>query len=101
MQHAHLFPELDINALNNLNAVADPVHRSISRVWTEFDRRAGAQVKSEQVRQMSEAVDRHFKHWYNQFFEESKVSMETLSKVEQAALLDVEQLVLRVRAYGE
>jgi len=101
LQHAHLFPELDINALNNLNAVADPVHRSISRVWTEFDRRAGAQVKSEQVRQMSEAVDRHFKHWYNQFFEESKVSMETLSKVEQAALLDVEQLVLRVRAYGE
>jgi hypothetical protein len=100
LEYAHLFPEVDINALINLNALADPVHGSIGKVWAAFGRNLGPEVKPAHVRETAELVDRHFSRWYNQFFDGSRASVEALSKAEQAALLEVDELVLRLRRHG-
>jgi hypothetical protein len=100
LEHAHLLPEVDINALVYLKAAADPVHSSISKVWASFSRSLDSKVKPEQVMKMVDVVDHHYHRWYNQFFDGTKVSQDALFRSEQAALHDVERLVVQWKQQG-
>lgn len=94
LEYAHLLVGEDINARNNLVAVAQPVHRRINTLWTKFrNQRAGAEMSAEEVQQMAEIIDRHFRRWYDVLHEPESTS--ALERAAELALRDVEKLLAR------
>jgi hypothetical protein len=92
LEHAHLFPHLDINAAANLTAVGQPVHAGINTVWNAFRKVFGNTASPEQVRRMETITQRHFGHWFNKVYEPRQTTPE-LDRATAAALEDVTALV--------
>ena len=92
LEHAHLFPQLDINAAANLTAVGQPVHAGINTVWNAFRKALGNTASPEQVRRMEAITQRHFGRWFNKVYEPRQTTPE-LDRATAAAMEDVTALV--------
>jgi hypothetical protein len=96
LEYAHLFPELNINAFENLAAVAKPVHTSIGKVWTMIRSRQGTATNAAHVREVEETVRRRYGAWFNQVYEDIPTASRALEETERAAITEVEQLLARI-----
>jgi hypothetical protein len=65
LEHAHLFPDEDINAHDNLVMVIDDAHDHINALWTRF-RQARPQATAQEVDAASRIIEERFRPWYNQ-----------------------------------
>lgn len=65
LEHAHLFPDLDINAGDNLAMVHEAVHKSLNRAWDRF-RQLRPEPTAAEVQRAFELIDTKFKPWYHQ-----------------------------------
>jgi len=90
LEYAHLFPEDDINAADNLILVTSEVHDRINALWTKF-RRARTQATAEDVERMARTLDDQFKHWYHQPREPPALPY-SLAEAEQRALKQLRRL---------
>jgi hypothetical protein len=91
LEHAHLFPDEDINAADNLVLVMKEVHEPISRLWERF-RRACPQATAREVEEAARIIDGHFKPWYNRPFAPPQVPY-SLKEAEGAALEQLRRLI--------
>jgi len=64
LEHAHLFPDEDINAGENLAMLQKSVHLKINHLWGRF-RSARPNPTADEVRRAAEIIDRHFEPWYH------------------------------------
>ncbi|WNG50571.1 hypothetical protein F0U60_45430 [Archangium minus] len=64
LEYAHLFPERDINASENLRGVGEEVHQSINSLWNEF-RSKRTHARADEVDRVAAIVDAHFGRWYD------------------------------------
>ncbi len=65
LEYAQLFPDEDINAVDNLIMLTTEVHGRINGIWNKF-RRARPQATASDVERVAQAIDTQFKHWYHQ-----------------------------------
>lgn len=66
LEYAHLYPDMDINAVDNLIGLDDVVHSRISALWTTFRAKFPAnKVTTKQIDQMAEIIDDEFAQWYH------------------------------------
>ncbi|HEX5749045.1 MAG TPA: hypothetical protein VFZ09_22580 [Archangium sp.] len=93
LEHAHRFPEMNINGSANLNALHSTVHERVNNVWTAF-RPASSKASGGEVRQVADIVDRHFQRWYDTVYEQA--SETALEQAEKAALREVRMLLARL-----
>ncbi|HZI04134.1 MAG TPA: hypothetical protein VEZ71_08945, partial [Archangium sp.] len=93
LEHAHRFPEMNINGPANLKALHSAVHERVNNVWTAF-RPAGGKASPGEVRQVADIVDRHFQRWYDAVYEQA--SETALEEAEKAALREVRMLLARL-----
>jgi hypothetical protein len=63
LQYAHLFPDEDINAAENLTVLQNEVHKRINFLWLRF-RMARPSPTADEVRRAAEIIDRQFEPWY-------------------------------------
>jgi hypothetical protein len=94
LEHAHCFPEMDINGLANLKALHSTVHERINNIWTAF-RPVSSKASARDVRQVSDIVDRHFQRWYDTPYDPA--SEAALKEAEQLALQEVQKLLARIQ----
>lgn len=90
LEHAHLFPEEDINSANNLVMVTEKVHKRLNVLWTRF-RKARPQATSEEVDKAARVIDGQFQPWYHQPAEPLQVPY-SLKEAEEAALEKLQKL---------
>jgi hypothetical protein len=92
LEYAHLLLGEDINARNNLVAVAQPVHYRINGLWAKFRKgRGDSEVHADEVRRMAEIIDQHFQRWYDVLHDtRSSAALDTAT---EKALKDVELLL--------
>lgn len=90
LEHAHLFPDEDINAIDNLALVRKEVHEPISRLWQKF-RRARPAATAREVEEATRIIDDQFKPWYNQPGASPQVPY-SLRRAEDAALEQLRRL---------
>ncbi len=64
LQYAHLFPDENINAAQNLAMLRNDVHKHINFLWERF-RKARPNPTADEVRRAAEIIDRHFEPWYH------------------------------------
>ena len=64
LEHAHLFPDEDMNAGENLAMVQNHVHTKINVLWGRF-REARPNPTADEVRRAAEIIDGHFEPWYH------------------------------------
>ena len=93
LEHAHRFPEMNINGSANLKALHSAVHERVNNVWTAF-RPAGSKASPGEVRQVADIVDQHFQRWYDAVYEQA--SETALEEAEKAALREVRLLLARL-----
>ncbi len=94
LEYAHILLGEDLNARNNLAALARPVHQRINKLWGVFRKeRGGSEVDASEVKKMAEIVDRHFRRWYDVLHAPHSISV--LDEAEMAALKDIERLLAR------
>lgn len=91
LEHAHLFPDQDINAADNLVLVMRDVHEPISRLWERF-RRACPQATAREVEEAARIIDGRFMPWYNRPVAPSQVPY-PLKEAERAALEQLRRLI--------
>jgi hypothetical protein len=87
LEHAHLFPDEDVNAGENLAMVRKYVHEEINIVWGKF-RRARPNPTADEVRRAAEIIDRQFEPWYHRVDEPAGLSR-TAREAREAALRDL------------
>ncbi|WP_309895862.1 hypothetical protein [Archangium sp.] len=87
LEHAHLFPDEDINAGENLAMVRRYIHLKINFLWGRF-RRARPNPTAEEVRRAAETIDRHFAPWYHRVDDPPGLSR-TAEAAREAALLEL------------
>jgi hypothetical protein len=71
LEYAHMFPERDPNAIDNLIGLDKFVHRQISHVWTAF--RAASKDKKvtrATVDKVAKSIDDEFAAYYDTPFDE-------------------------------
>ncbi|KFE66190.1 hypothetical protein DB31_1255 [Hyalangium minutum] len=93
LEHAHLFPDENVNAAENLALVQYKVHEHINRAWDRF-RQLRPEPTAQEVRDAARAIDAQFSPWYDQIRDPLGVTR-TLGEAETAALKEVERLFLR------
>ncbi len=64
LQYAHLFPDENINAAENLTVLQSYVHKEINVLWGRF-RKARPNPTADEVRRAAEIIDRQFESWYH------------------------------------
>ncbi|WP_375771325.1 hypothetical protein NR798_10620 [Archangium gephyra] len=64
LQYAHLFPDENINAAENLVMLQEYVHKEINFLWARF-RKARPSPTADEVRRAAEIIDRQFEPWYH------------------------------------
>lgn len=64
LQYAHLFPDENVNAAENLVMVRRYIHEQINFLWGRF-RRARSNPTPDEVRRAAEIIDRQFEPWYH------------------------------------
>lgn len=65
LEHAHLFPEEDINAADNLIMMTREAHERINALWGKFAR-ARPHATAQDVETATRAIDARFHPWYHQ-----------------------------------
>lgn len=71
LEYAHLFPDKDINELDNLTVLDELVHDRISNVWVKFKKAAKEkEVSADAVKKVSKRIDDEFGDWYDQVVDE-------------------------------
>jgi hypothetical protein len=65
LEHAHLFPDEDINAAGSLFMVPREAHEHINALWTRF-RQVRPDATAREVEAMARIIDDRFKPWLNQ-----------------------------------
>jgi hypothetical protein len=97
LERAHMFPELDINAMSNLFALQRDVHKAINIVWTRFRTVPSSHVTRGHVEQVAAIVDRHFRRWYNEVPATSASFQQAVQTARQKALQEVDALIAAAR----
>jgi hypothetical protein len=87
LEHAHLFPDEDMNAGENLAMVQVHVHTKISALWGRF-REARTNPTADEVRRAAEIIDRHFVPWYHRASDPPGLSR-TAEEAREAALREL------------
>ncbi len=87
LEHAHLFPDEDINSGENLAVLQDYVHKKINTLWTKF-RKARPNPTADEVRRAADIIDRQFEPWYHRI-DEPPGLIKTAEEAEEAALLEL------------
>jgi hypothetical protein len=87
LEHAHLFPDEDINAAENLAMVRSPVHEKLNLLWRWF-REARPEPSADEVRRAAEIIDRHFEPWYHRAVDPPGLS-KTAEEATEAALREL------------
>ncbi|HYO72908.1 MAG TPA: hypothetical protein VEU33_43290 [Archangium sp.] len=64
LQYAHLFPDENINAAENLAMLQKYVHEHINFLWTRF-RIARPNPTADEVRRAARIIDEQFEPWYH------------------------------------
>jgi hypothetical protein len=90
LEHAHLFPEQDINGADNLVMVMEKVHSRLNALWTKF-RQARPQATAAEVDKAARVIDGRFQPWYHQPNEPSQVRY-SLKEAEEVALEELQRL---------
>lgn len=89
MEHAHLFPMLDINSKVNLAGVHHRVHYSISAVWQSLGQ-AKNRMKPHDVTRVVEIIDRHYGRWFHKVYDPKEAP--ALEHAMRAALREVDEV---------
>jgi hypothetical protein len=87
LEHAHLFPDEDINAGENLAMVQLHVHNEINFLWGRF-RQARPNPTADEVRRAAEVIDRNFEPWYHRVDDPPGLS-KTVEESREAALREL------------
>jgi hypothetical protein len=87
LEHAHLFPDEDINAGENLAMLQKYVHLKINSLWGRF-RRARPNPTADEVRRAAEIIDRHFEPWYHRI-DDPPGSLKTAEEAREAAMREL------------
>jgi hypothetical protein len=90
LEYAHLFPDEDINAAENLIVVRKVVHDRINAVWNRF-RQSRAGATRGEVEEAARIVDECFKPWFHRIDEPPGVTY-SLVEAEQNALKQLQRL---------
>jgi len=96
LEHAHLFPQLDINAAANLVMLHELVHTRISTLWTTL-RKNRVVLTAQEADRVVGIIDNHFgARWYNRAdVPESELPL--LDKAREAAMMELRQLFPGIR----
>lgn len=92
LEHAHLFPDENINAAENLAVVRYRVHEHLNRAWDRF-RQLRPEPTAQEVRDAAKVIDGQFSSWYGQIGDPPGLT-KTLGEAEKAALQELERLFL-------
>ncbi len=84
LEHAHLFPDEDINAEKNLAMLQRYVHSKINMLWGRF-RKARPNPTADEVRRAAEIIDRQFEPWYHRVSDPPGL-LKTAEEAREAAL---------------
>ncbi|HYO57801.1 hypothetical protein [Archangium sp.] len=87
LQYAHLFPDENINAGENLAMLQKYVHGEINFLWGRF-RSARSNPTADEVRRAAEIIDRHFEPWYHRIDDPPGV-LKTAEQAREAALREL------------
>lgn len=90
LEYAHLFPEEDINAAENLVMLRRSAHERINALWSRF-RQARSDVTARDVEQVARKIDERFKHWYHRADEPAEVPY-SLEEAEDAVWRELRRL---------
>lgn len=87
LQYAHLFPDENINAGENLAMLQKYVHEEINFLWGRF-RKARPHPTADEVRRASEIIDRQFEPWYHRAGDPPGL-LKTAKETREAALREL------------
>ncbi|MFY0525221.1 hypothetical protein ACN28I_19435 [Archangium gephyra] len=87
LQYAHLFPDENINAAENLAMLQKYVHEEINFLWGRF-RKARPDPTADEVRRATEIIDKQFEPWYHCAKDPSGL-LKTTQQARDAALRDL------------
>jgi|GEM_PF-851987 len=87
LQYAHLFPDENINAGENLVMLKEYVHKRVNFLWGRF-RSARPSPTTDEVRRAAEIIDRHFEPWYHRADEPPGI-LKTADDAREAALREL------------
>jgi hypothetical protein len=90
LEHAHLFPEDDINGADNLIMLTREAHDRINALWTKF-RRARPQATAWDVEEAARAIDARFSPWYHRVDAPPQVPY-SVKEAEATALTQLQRL---------
>ncbi|PTL75217.1 hypothetical protein DAT35_56150 [Vitiosangium sp. GDMCC 1.1324] len=86
--YAHLFPDENINAGENLAMLQEYVHEEINFLWGRF-RRARPNPTADEVRRVAEIIDRQFDPWYHRV-DNPPGLLKTAEQAKEAALRELQ-----------
>jgi len=95
LEHAHLFPDEDINGADNLIMVTEKVHNRLNALWTRF-RTARPQATADEVDKAARAIDGQFQPWYHQPGDPPHMPY-SLKEAEETALEQLKSLFPNLR----
>ncbi|PTL85295.1 hypothetical protein [Vitiosangium sp. GDMCC 1.1324] len=87
LQYAHLFPDENINAAENLAVLQNYIHKEINVLWGRF-RKARPNPTADEVRRAAEIIDRQFEPWYHRV-DEPPGLLKTAEQAREAALREL------------
>jgi hypothetical protein len=87
LQYAHLFPDENINAAENLAMLQKYVHEEINFLWEKF-RRARPNPTADEVRRAAEIIDGQFEPWYHRAADPPGV-LKTAEQAREAAMREL------------
>ncbi|HEX5747347.1 MAG TPA: hypothetical protein VFZ09_13975, partial [Archangium sp.] len=87
LQYAHLFPDENVNAGENLVMLKEHVHKRVNSLWGRF-RTARPNPTTDEARRAAEIIDRHFEPWYHRADEPPGV-VKTVDDAREAALREL------------
>ncbi|HYO59450.1 hypothetical protein [Archangium sp.] len=87
LQYAHLFPDENVNAGENLAMLQKYVHEEINFLWGRF-RTARPNPTADEVRRAAEIIDRQFEPWYHRANEPPGL-LKTAEQAREAALREL------------
>ncbi len=87
LQYAHLFPDENINAGENLAILQEYTHKEINFLWVRF-RSARPNPTADEVRQAAEIIDGQFEPWYHRV-DDPPGSLKTVEQAREAALREL------------
>lgn len=83
LEYAHLYPDVDINSVDNLVGLDGVVHSRVSALWTSFRAKFPANsVTTKQIDEMAGIIDKKFGQFYHKA---GAPNASDLSKAEDAA----------------